>query len=405
MARLKGPGVVAQSGGPTHVINESLIGVISEASRNSGIITGLAGSRHGLEGIMKGDYVDLYKQSSTDLEKVAATPSAALGSSKKKFGKGIDPEEFFQRLSNDGFVYFFYIGGNDSADNAKEVDLIAKAKKYDLAVYHTPKTIDNDLRVNDHTPGYGTAAKFVAQSVMGDDLDNKAIPGIKIDVIMGRNAGFLAAAAALARRNQGDGPHLIYLPEVPFSDEQFLKDVKEAWERYGRVVVAVSEGIEYADGTPVAESKEEDEYGNKQVGGTGYLADKLTNIVKENINVKRVRGDTFGYLQRSFPYERSAQDEIEARAVGIQAVKFAVNSNVPNSGTVIIRRGDGERYSFYLEHAPLWQVARKTKKVPRNFIAANGHDVTPAFIRYAEPLVGKLPVMHRLRDVAYKPKG
>lgn len=402
MARLKGPGVVAQSGGPTHVINESLIGVVIEASRNRGIITGLAGSRYGLEGIIKGDYVDLYRQSSTTLEEVATTPSAALGSSRKRFGKGINPEEFFQRLSSDGFVYFFYIGGNDSADNAEEVELTAKAKKYDLAVYHIPKTIDNDLRVSDHVPGYGTAAKFVAQGVMGDDLDNKAIPGVKIDVIMGRNGGFLAAAA-LARRNQDDGPHLIYLPEVPFSDEQFLKDVKEAWERYGRVVVAVSEGIKYADGTLVAEPKEVDEHGNKQLSGTGYLADKLAQIVKENTDVKRVRGDTFGYLQRSFPFERSAQDAKEARAVGIQAVKFAVSPNVPDSGTVIIRRGDGEKYSFYLEHAPLWQVAKKTKKVPRSFIAANAHDVTPAFIRYAKPLVGKLPVMHRLRDVAYKP--
>jgi 6-phosphofructokinase 1 len=293
--------------------------------------------------------------------------------------------------------YFFYIGGNDSAETAHIINEEARRSSYDLACFHIPKTIDNDLRENDHTPGFGSAARFVACAVMGDDLDNRALGGVKIDVIMGRNAGFLTAAAALGRARPDDGPHLIYLPERPFDLDRFVADVQAKVKRLGRCVVAVSEGIADASGTPIVAKflKETDSHGNTQLSGTGALGDLLADLLREKAGIKRVRADTFGYLQRSFPGVVSPVDAEEARQVGRVALLSALKG-VMASGSVTIRRSPGNRYGVSYPIVPLRKVAKNTRHMPASFINRAGNDVTQAFIDYARPLVGTLPPIGHL---------
>ena len=388
--------VIAQSGGPSMVINESLVGAVTEA-RKSPRIGRVLGARHGIAGILSGDYVDLRKPSAKKLEAVAATPSSALGSCRRK-PDAADCKAIFEAFRERGVGYFFYIGGNDSADAARIVAEEASKAGYPLVVYHIPKTIDNDLRSCDHTPGFGSAARFVASALKGDDLDNRALGGVKIDVIMGRDAGFLTAASALARVREDDGPHLIYLPEVPFSEEKFVADVKAAVRKFGRCVCAVSEGIRGADGVAIGAklgSGERDSHGNVQMSGSGALGDALARILREKAGVKRVRADTFGYLQRSFPGVASETDRREAREAGRAAVMAALKGEV-SPGTVSIVRAAGRRYSVAYVPSPIADAAKETRSVPREFIARNGHDVTAKFIEYARPLVGDLPVCETL---------
>src|SRR6266478_4225530 len=223
MATTKGNAVIGQSGGPTSVINQSLVGVVKEMKK-AGLVDQLLGARHGVRGIINDDFIKLNGAPDDLLERVAQTPAAALGSTRDKPDAAYC-EKIFQSFAKHDVRYFFYIGGNDSADTARIVQELSAAEKYDLQVFHVPKTIDNDLKVHDHTPGFGSAARFVAMAMMGDNFDNRSLPGVKIDVIMGRNAGFLTAASVLARRNPEDGPHLIYVPEAPLSEEKFLADV------------------------------------------------------------------------------------------------------------------------------------------------------------------------------------
>src|SRR5687768_9338019 len=229
MSKPKGNAVVGQSGGPTSVINQSLVGVVTEA-RKQGHIDRLLGARHGVRGIINDDFIELNGVPDELLQRIAQTPAAALGSTRDK------PDQAYCEKISESFKKrnvrtFFYIGGNDSADTARIVGEMARSGGYELTVYHIPKTIDNDLRVHDHTPGYGSAARFVAAAMIGDNFDNASLPGIKIDVIMGRHAGFLTAAAVLARQHDEDGPHLIYVPEAPLSEEQFLADVDAVYRK------------------------------------------------------------------------------------------------------------------------------------------------------------------------------
>ena len=383
--------VIAQSGGPSMVINQSLVGAVMEA-RKSAKIGRILGARHGILGILGNDYVDLRKVSVRKLEAIAETPSSALGSCRKK-PDAADCRRIFEEFRKLNVGYFFYIGGNDSADAARIVAEEAEKEGYPLVVYHIPKTIDNDLRSCDHTPGFGSAARFVACALRGDDLDNRALGGVKIDVIMGRDAGFLTAAAALARENEGDGPHLIYLPEVPFSLEKFEKDVLAAMKKFGRCVVAVSEGIRDAKGESIGArfaGGEKDSHGNVQMSGTGALGDHLAKYLKSTGKVKRVRADTFGYLQRSFPGIASKVDQSEARAAGMAAVKAALKGEL-TKGTIAILRAKGRKYQAAFAPQPIANAAKFTRSVPKEFIARNGHDVTQAFLDYARPLVGELP--------------
>lgn len=396
--KLVGNMLIAQSGGPTVVINQSLVGAVLEAKKHKQIRK-IYGSLHGLKGILEENLVDLGKESKANLELVANTPSSALGSVRKK-PTPEDCQKVFQVLQKYNVRYFFYIGGNDSAETTHIINEEAQKAGYDFRCFHICKTIDNDLRENDHTPGFGSAAKFVAQAFMGDNLDNRSLPGVKINVIMGRHAGFLTAAAALARQYPDDGPHLIYLPERPFSIDKFVADVKDVYAKHKRCVVAVSEGISDEGGTPIASLfiKETDSHGNVQLSGSGALGDMLANVVKTKAEISRVRADTFGYLQRSFVGVASEVDQKEARLVGQSAVRFATGGQFKN-GSTAIKRSPGKTYKTWIERTELRNVAKETRHMPDEFIAPSNNDVTRAFIEYARPIVGPLPKIGRLKAV------
>lgn len=399
---LKGNMMIAQSGGPTVVINQSLAGAVAEAKKH-GQIKGIYGSLNGIKGITEERFVDLRKESSAVLAKVAFTPCAALGSVRKKPNEQ-DCEEIFRILQKYDVRFFFYIGGNDSAETTNILNESAKKVNYEFRCFHIPKTIDNDLLENDHTPGFASAAKFVAMAAMGDNLDNASLPGVKIDVVMGRHAGFLVAASALGRTNEQDGPHLIYFPEKPFSKEKFLADVDKVYSKLGRCLIAVSEGISDEKGEAIASkfTKEVDTHGNVQLSGTGVLGDLLADMIKKELKVSRVRADTFGYLQRSFPGIFSEVDAKEACEVGKLAVRYAVSGNV--DGSVSIKRKPGKKYSAYFELVALNRVAKNTRSMPAKFINGSANGVTKDFIDYANPLVGKLPEIGFLKRYPVKKK-
>jgi 6-phosphofructokinase 1 len=328
---------------------------------------------------------------------VAATPGSALGSTRDKPDLKYC-QQIFEVLRAHEIVHFFYIGGNDSSDTVRIVNEEAAKAKYPLRCIHIPKTIDNDLVANDHTPGFPSAARFVAQAFAGANLDNVALPGVYVAVVMGRHAGFLTAASALGKKFPDDGPHLIYVPERTFSIEKFLADVKATNERYGRCVVAVSEGIHDASGQPIlaqlAKQMEHDAHGNVQLSGSGALADLLCEEIKSKLGLKRVRGDTLGYLQRSFIGCVSDVDAREAREVGEKAVQYAMWGD--RSGSVTIKRVGF--YSAEYELVPLSTVAGKTRVMEDAFLSASGTDVTDAFRLYLRPLLGSdMPDAYRLR--------
>jgi 6-phosphofructokinase 1 len=397
----KGNAVIGQSGGPTMVINQSLVGVIQEVKK-AGHIDRLLGARHGVRGMINDDYIDLKGAPDELLERVAYTPSAALGSTRDKPDRAYC-EKIFASLKKNNVRYFFYIGGNDSADTARIVHDMGKDSGYELRVFHIPKTIDNDLRVHDHTPGYGSAAKFVAMAMMGDDYDNKSLPGIKVDVIMGRNAGFLTAASVLARKYENDGPHLIYVPEAPLTEDKLLGDVDRVYSKIGRCLIAVSEGISVPQknekgkfitwAEKMSEGLEKDAHGNIQLSGTGALGDYVASIVTRRLpnpggKKLRVRADTFGYLQRSFPFV-SEVDAREGRLVGQMAVRYSADAK-NTQGSVAMKRAGGGEYRIETFLTPLETVARETKHLEESYIR-DGCDITEAFKAYVRPLVGELP--------------
>jgi len=394
--KLEGKVVVAQGGGPTAVINQSLVGVVLE-SRKFTQVTRVYGAVNGVRGILNEDFMDLSQETTHNLEQIACTPSSALLSTREKPDERYC-KEIFKVLKAHDARYFFYIGGNDSSDTVRIVNEQAQLADYEFRAIHIPKTIDNDLVMNDHTPGYGSAARFVAQAFMGANLDNRALPGIYIGVVMGRHAGFLTAASALAQKYPDDGPHLIYLPERVFSVDRFLQDVKSVYEKYGRCVIAVSEGIVDEEGNPImlklTGNDETDAHGNVQLSGTGALGDALTELIKKNLNISRVRSDTFGYLQRSFMDCVSDVDQHEAREVGEKAAHFAIWYNL--DGSVTIQRTGF--YSVDYRIAKLQEIAGKTRHMPDEYINDEGNGVTDAFKFYARPLLGSgFPAAHRLR--------
>lgn len=393
---LVGKVVVAQGGGPTAVINQSLVGVVLE-SRKFPQVTSVYGASNGVRGIINEDFVDLTQETTHNLEQVGITPSSALFSTRDKPDKKYC-QEIFRVLKAHDVRYFFYIGGNDSADTVHIVNEQAEQANYEFRAIHIPKTIDNDLTMNDHTPGYGSAARFVAQAFIGANLDNRALPGVYIAIVMGRHAGFLTAASSIARKYPDDGPHLVYLPERPFEVDKFLLDVKLVYDRFGRCVVAASEGIQDAQGTPILmksmEALERDAHGNVQLSGTGALGDLLAEMVRKKLNIKRVRADTFGYLQRSFFGCVSDVDQHEAREVGEKAAQYAIWHNMDGSIT-IQRTGD---YSVDYRLVPLQELAGKTRHMPDEFINAEGNNVSDAFRYYCRPLLGSgLQSAQRLR--------
>jgi 6-phosphofructokinase len=414
---LSGNAVIGQSGGPTAVINQSLAGVVEGLRAGlaaSGKVRRIFGMRHGVRGLVKPGaegLLDLTQIDQAKLEAVARTPSAALGSTRDK------PDEVYCEKILDGcrrndIRYFFYIGGNDSADTCRIVSEKAAAAGYELRCFHVPKTIDNDLLENDHTPGFPSAARYVSLALMGDALDNASLGGIKINVIMGRNAGFLTAAAAIARGAAPVGaapqdrpaPHLIYLPEVPFSTEAFLADVEAVYAKLSLCQIALSEGVRDASGAEIGPQLmrgpgEVDAHGNVQLSGSGALGDGLADLVKTGLTPKggkapRVRADTFGYIQRCWPHA-SPIDTEEARGVGRYAAELAAKGDA--SASVIIRRvaNAPDAYASECARADLAAVARRMRHVPAEFISGT-NDVSAAFYAYCRPLLGDLPKLERL---------
>ncbi|MCR3956749.1 MAG: 6-phosphofructokinase [Gudongella sp.] len=394
--KLKGNALVAQGGGPTAVINQSLVGVVLEARKFSQVEK-IYGALHGVSGIINEEFLDLTQETTNNFERIARTPGSALLSTRDK----PDDEycnKIFKVLEAHNIRFFFYIGGNDSADTVRIVNQKAMESGYELRAIHIPKTIDNDLLVNDHCPGYGSAAKFVAQSFIGVNLDVNSFGGVYVGIVMGRNAGFLTAAASMAQKYPDDGPHLIYLPERPFIVDNFLSDIREVYDKYGRCVIAVSEGIVDEEGTPIIASLqdevERDSHGNIQLSGTGALGDLLADTIKKRLGIKRVRSDTFGYLQRSFIGCVSDVDQQEAREVGEKAAQYALWNNVDGSVT-IHRTGI---YSVDYQLSPLSDVAKYTKSMPDEYINEAGNHVTEAFKYYLLPLLGSdMPQAHRIR--------
>ena len=391
--------VIAQGGGPTAVINQSLVGAVLEA-RLFPQIERIYGARYGVRGIVNEDFVDLSGETRANLEAIAATPSSALGSTRDKPDLAYC-QNILASLKAHGVSWFLYIGGNDTAETLRLVSEEAAKQGYGLRSIHIPKTIDNDLMESDHAPGFPSAARFVAQAFTGADLDNRSLPGVYLAVVMGRNAGFLTAAAAAARTVEGDGPHLIYLPERVFDEGKFIAEVKAVYDRLGRCVIALSEGIHDAAGEPLsvklAPTIEKDAHGNLQLSGSGALADLLCHRIKSTLAIERVRGDTFGYLQRSFDGCASDVDRSEAREVGEFAVQQAIWG--PSDGSVVIRRiGD---YAVDYALVKLTEVAGKTKVMDDAFIASSDSDITPDFLAYLRPPLGSgLPQPARLRGGA-----
>lgn len=383
---LVGKVLIAQGGGPTAVINQTLVGIIHEA-RKFPQCTRIYGALRGVEGIVQEDFLDLTQETSHNLEQVAMTPSSALRSTRVK----PDPDycrAMFRVMQAHDIRYFFYIGGNDSAATVRIISEEAQKADYRFRAIHVPKTIDNDLLENDHTPGFASAARFVAHAFMGINLDTRALGGVYLGIVMGRDAGFLTAASAIAQKYPDDGPHLIYLPERPFSLDSFLADVKRVYERHGCCIAAISEGIRDDQGQMIGvqlmQHIDKDAHGNITLSGTGALGDALADEIKHRLGIKRVRADTFGYLQRAFFGCVSDVDQHEAREVGERAVQFAVWGGL--DGSVAIRR-TGE-YSVDYRLVSLSEVAGLSRSMPDEYINSDGTHVTDAYRYYLRPLLG-----------------
>jgi len=395
---IEGNAVIGQSGGPTAVINASLAGVVS-GLKSVGAIKKILGMRHGVRGLTQDNMIDLTDMGSHTLDALCHTPSAALGSTRDK--PDLDYcKRIFESCKKHDIRYFFYIGGNDSSDACRIVNEVSNKAGYELRCFHIPKTVDNDLMMNDHTPGYPSAARFVAKALKADSADNASLPGIKVNIVMGRHAGFLTAASALARSHSDDGPHLIYLPEVAFDLERFVQDVAKVYDRLGRCQIAVSEGIQDKDGQSIGAmliQGETDAHGNVQLSGSGALGDQLANILKAKLTpsggkAPRVRADTLGYMQRCYP-DASPIDVAEAKGSGRFAAEVASQGDV--DGSIAIIRTNDAPYESSFKRIELTDVAAKTRHMPKEFIKGT-NDVTDAFISYAKPLVGDLPEFAKL---------
>ena len=381
--------LIGQSGGPTVAINASLSGAIKRAMKTSEIGE-IYGAINALEGALKGKLVSLKPmfRSQEDFERLEATPAMVLGSNRYKLPPYPDAvyEQFLNVLKQHDIGFFLYIGGNDSMDTILKLSEYFKKVGEDIRCVGIPKTIDNDLSGTDHTPGFGSAALYVATSVAEIACDSSVydLPSISIVEIMGRNAGWLTAASALARRKGCSAPHLIYLPEVPFDPEDFIKKVRETLQRERNVVVAVSEGIRLANGDYVSAVKEKvDDFGHQSLAGVGKY---LEHLVQKNIDCK-VRSIEMNILQRSASHLRSSVDIDEACRIGAEAVTFAVNGA---TGVMAgFRRVSNFPYLVSYECVDILEVANLEKKVPLEWISSDGCDITDDIVNYIKPLIAQ----------------
>ena len=381
--------LIAQGGGPTNVINQSLVGIINgEKNKNSNII----GAINGVRGIIDNNFIKLSKFNDVNLKKIQNTPGAALGSTRDKPDEKYC-HEILKILNKKKIKRFYYIGGNDSSDSLRIISNYVKEKNYDTQCIHIPKTIDNDLVKNDHTPGFGSAAKYVAQLFSGINYDVRSLPGVYLGIVMGRHAGFLTAASSLLRKLNSDGPHLIFLPEYSFKIKDFLEQVKKIYDKYGRCIIAVSEGIQDNKGNLISKkiihNNEYDAHGNIQLSGSGVLGDYLSNILKTKLKIKRVRADTLGYAQRSFLGAVSEVDQKEAYNIGLMATKFSIKTSSPFSVAIKERERFDAKYNIKIIMNKLEDVAGKTKVMKKEFYDTKTFNVTKKFRDYCLPIIGK----------------
>jgi len=388
---LKGNSIVAQSGGPTAVINASACGVVQECMKHSDI-EGIYGAINGVLGILNEEILDFRDESPSDIEGLKYTPAAALGSCRYKLRSLEDSKEDYARIMEvfkaHNIRYFFYIGGNDSMDTADKIGFLAKDMDYEMRVMGIPKTVDNDLAFTDHCPGYGSVAKFNAVAVMEAGRDTDAIYTTDTCTIieaMGRNAGWIAAATALAKREEGDAPHLIYMPETVFSKERFVEDCKDVLAKFGRILIVAGEGLKDKDGNYITAASGEfarDSFGHVQLGG---VADILKQIVESEVKVK-ARYNKLGTCQREAMHFASKTDRDEAYLCGQMAVKHAVEEDITGKMVSLVRES-GEPYRCTTGLVNLAEVANAEKPVPRKWINERGNFVTEDLIRYAAPLI------------------
>lgn len=388
--------LIAHGGGPTAVINASLAGVILEAKKH-GCIDAVYGANYGVQGILNKEFIDLSTLSNSDIESLMYTPASALGSSRKVLEEQ-DFKRIFDILKKYEIRYFFYNGGNGSMATCDRINKIAKEQEYDLRIIGIPKTIDNDLAAIDHSPGYGSAARYIITSAMELACEVESLPiHVVIMEVMGRDIGWLAASAALAQGRGDRGPHLIYLPEVGLNKENFLEDVKEMHEKYGGVLIIASEGLKYDTGEFITNKGSDtgfvDGFGNIMPGGVG---EALSNLIVKELGIKS-RYEKPGLLGRASISLRSDIDVEEAKAVGEYAVRSAVEGKT--GYMVCIKRNAEIPYSSSLELVDLKEVACKKKMFPTEWINDRGNGVKREFIDYLMPLVGqKLPEHVNIRN-------
>lgn len=391
---LVGNVLVGQSGGPTAVINASVEGVISEAL-NHDCIEEIYGTLNGVLGILNEDFIDLASESQQNIRGLRHTPGAALGTCRYKLKTQADFERVLEVFKAQNIRYFFYAGGNDSQDTADKISKLAQEQGYELRVIGIPKTIDNDLVATDHCPGYGSVIKHVATTVKQMACDHEAMGQgdlVSILEVMGRNAGWIAAGAALAKRRDHphDPPHIILLPEVAFSPEKLIADVQRTLKREKYCLIVVGEGLVDADGNYVAAAEATDAFGHAQLGGA---ADFLQSLVEANIPGVKARTAKLGIAQRAASTNGSAADADEAYLAGQAAVKAAIAGETDKMVTLL--RGDGDTYSCETGLAPLSDIANGVKKLPAEWINEDGISMNYQFVRYATPLIqGETQVPH-----------
>ena len=405
----------AQSGGVTAVINASACGVIETARKHRDRIANVYAGRNGIIGALTEDMIDTNRERASTIAALRHTPGGAFGSARYKLKSLDDNKAEYERLVEvfraHDIGYFFYNGGNDSMDTAHKVSLVSRKMGFPVACLGIPKTVDNDLPVTDNCPGFGSVAKYVAVSTQEAALDvlSMAKTSTKVFVleVMGRHAGWIAAAGGLAGKEPGDAPHIILFPEIPFNKRAFLKRVRECVKQYDYCVIVVSEGAAYKNGKFLAEAGTRDAFGHAQLGG---VAPVVANMVRENLGFK-YHYAVADYLQRSARHIASATDVKQAYAVGEAAVKMALAGKT--AVMPVIKRTSDKPYRWKIESAPLSRIANKEKMLPRRFITKDGFGITEAARRYLEPLirgedyppyVNGLPNYVTLKNAPVKPK-
>ncbi|MFT4520281.1 MAG: 6-phosphofructokinase [Halioglobus sp.] len=379
----------AQSGGVTAVINATACGLIETARQHRSEIGKVYAGRNGIIGALTEDLIDTSKESSANIRGLLTTPSGAFGSCRYKL-KGLEQNRAeYERLiavfKAHNIGYFFYNGGGDSADTCLKVSQLGQSMGYPLQAIHVPKTIDNDLPLTDNCPGFGSVAKYIAISTREAAMDVASMCETSTKVfileVMGRHAGWIAAAGGLAAEKRGDAPHIILFPEIAFDKKKFLAKVQQTVKRCGYCVIVASEGAQYKDGTFLAESGLKDAFGHSQLGG---LAPHLAEMVKQKFGYK-YHWAVADYLQRSARHIASQTDVDQAYALGKSAVEIALRGG--NGVMPCIVRGKGKRYSWSIGQAPLEKVANREKKMPRRYISSDGFGITAAARTYLEPLI------------------